>query len=106
MYKVIVLSTARESLEKIVSYLALELKNPVAARDLQVKLNEGMERIAAFPYSCPVLDLSMRLKREYRKLIVKNYMALYWIEERDKTVRVEQIVYAGRDLDAILKEES
>ena len=105
MYKIVILKTARESLEKIICYLALELKNPVAARELQVKLNEGMKRIAAFPYSCPVLDLPMRLKHEYRKLIVKNYMELYWIDEKNTTVNVEQIMYARRDIAQLTEQE-
>jgi plasmid stabilization system protein ParE len=33
----------------------------------------------------------------YRKLIVKNYIAFFTVDEKAKTIDVERILYARRD---------
>ena len=42
---------------------------------------------------------------EYRKLFVNNFIVLYWVDQKEKTVMVEQIVYARRDIDSLLDRE-
>ncbi len=101
MYKISILKTARDSLAEIVHYHIFELKNPAAARNLVEEMDKGLEKLAAFPYACPKFTASLRLKRTYRKLLVKNYVVLYWVNEEAKEVIVEQIVYARRDMDKL-----
>lgn len=36
-------------------------------------------------------------KYKFRKLIIKNYIAFYRINEDEKTVNVERILYGGTD---------
>ena len=43
------------------------------------------------------------LKHEYRKLLVENYMMLYWVSETEKRVTIARVVYARRDYTKLLE---
>ncbi len=105
MYKIFMLAPALENYEEIVRYLALELKNPAAAMSLVKRMDEGLDRVARFPFSCPTCLTAHKMKHEYRKLLVNNFIVLYWVDEENRAVMVEQIVYARRDIDSLLDRE-
>lgn len=106
MYKIKMLDSALDSLDENMTYLVRKLKNQAAARTMKAKINESLSRAGMFPYAAPAFNKVYKMRHEYRKLIVGSYIILYWVDEGRKTVMVEQIVYAGRDLDAYLKDES
>ena len=105
MYKIFMLAPALENYEEIVRYLVFELKNPAAARSLVKRMDEGLDHVAQFPFSCPTCLTAYKMKHEYRKLFVNNFIVLYWVDQKEKTVMVEQIVYARRDIDSLLDRE-
>lgn len=105
MYKIFMLEPALENYEKIVRYLALELKNPAAARSFVKRMDEELDRVARFPYSCPTHFAEYKMKHEYRKLLVNHFVVFYWVDEKNRAVMVEQIVYARRDIDSLLDRE-
>ena len=39
-----------------------------------------------------------KLKKEYRKIIVKNYIILYTIDENNKVVYISHIYYGKRNI--------
>ena len=43
------------------------------------------------------------LKHEYRKLLVENYMMLYWVSETEKRVTIARVVYARRNYAKLLE---
>lgn len=88
---------------EIARYIAVELKNPIAANNTADELVEAAESIPAFPYANPAYIPIRPLKHEYRKLIVKNYIMLYRVDEARKLVTVSRVVYARRDYDKILE---
>lgn len=98
MYKVEYLPAAREDLIEIVRYISRELCNPSAAYKLADEIIEAVERTAEFPYLCPVYIPIKPLKHEYRKLYVKHYLVLYWVDECNKKLTVARVVYARRDI--------
>ncbi|MFR6024202.1 MAG: type II toxin-antitoxin system RelE/ParE family toxin [Oscillospiraceae bacterium] len=94
---------AMRGMVEIVRYISIELKNPIAANNTADELVEAAESIPAFPYANPAYIPIRPLKHEYRKLIVKNYIMLYWVDEEQKLVTVSRVVYARRDYDKILE---
>lgn len=88
---------------EIVRYIAVELKNPIAANNTADELAEAAESIPSFPYANPAYIPIRPLKHEYRKLIVKNYIMLYRVDEARKLVTVSRVVYARRDYDKVLE---
>jgi len=102
LYKLEYLPAARADMVEIVRYISRELGNPQAAQRIANMLVEAGDTIPAFPYANPAYIPIRPLKREYRKLLVENYLMLYWVEET-KTVTVARVVYAKRDFGRLLE---
>ena len=45
----------------------------------------------------PVYRPLQTLKYEYRKLLIKNYIMFYRVDEREKLITVTRVVYAKSD---------
>ena len=82
---------------EIVRYISFELKNPDAADRLATDLINAAENVLTFPYSTPAYRPIRPLKYEYRKIIVRNYLMFYWVDEAKKVVTVARVMYAKRD---------
>ena len=49
------------------------------------------------PQKFAIIDYDMIKKYKFRKLIIKNYIAFYRINEDEKIVNVERILYGATD---------
>lgn len=103
MYDLVYLPAARRDMVEIVRYISRELNDPRAAGHLRDELIEAGERIPRFPYANPVYVPVRPLKREYRRLLVRNYCMFYWVDEAEKLVVVARVVYARRDYGRLLE---
>lgn len=103
MYRLEYLPSAMQDMKEIVWYISHALSNPTAANKIAVALIEVADKIPEFPYSNPAYTPIRPLKREYRKLLVQNYLLLYWVDEQKKVVTVARVVYAKRDYGRLLK---
>jgi plasmid stabilization system protein ParE len=54
------------------------------------------------PQKCPPVTDERLAVMGYRKLLVKNYIVFFTIDEQSKIVDVERILYARRDWHYIL----
>ena len=103
MYSVEYLPIARQDMVEIVLYIARELRNPAAAERIAVRMVEAGESLREFPYAQPAYAPLRPLKHEYRKLLVENYMMLYWVTESEKRVTIARVVYARRNYAKLLE---
>lgn len=103
MYKLAFLPAAQNDMIEIVRYISKDLKNPAAAERLAVELIGAAESVLDFPYAAPVYQPIRPLKREYRKILVQNYLMFYWVDEEKKLVTVARVMYARRNIDKLLK---
>ena len=103
MYNVEYLSSAMQDMVEIVVYITQELNNPAAAERIAERLTEAGERLREFPYAQPAYTPLRPLKHEYRKLLVENYMMLYWVTETEKRVTIARVVYARRNYAKLLE---
>lgn len=103
MYKLEYLPVAMQDMAGIARYISRELHNPAAAEKLAADLLKAGEGIAKFPYANPAYIPLRPLKREYRKLLVRNYLLFYWVDEAAKTVTVARVVYAKRSYHTLLE---
>ena len=103
MYKLEFLPIALNDMVEIVGYIGNTLKNPIAADNLSNEFVNAAERVSEFPYSNPVYIPLRPLNHEYRKLLVKNYIMFYWVDEENKVVTVARVIYGKRDYGRILK---
>lgn len=103
MYNLEYLPVARQDMVEIVRYISIDLKNPEAADRLAAELIEAGDSIPAFPYANPAYTPIRPLKHEYRKLLVRNYFMLYWVDEEKKLITVARVVYARRDFEHLME---
>ena len=104
MYNVEYLPSAMQDMVEIVTYIARELNNPSAAERIAERLVEAAgESLRDFPYAQPAYTPLRPLKHEYRKLLVENYMMLYWVTETEKRVTIARVVYARRNYAKLLE---
>ena len=61
-----------------------------------------MEAVTEFLYANPAYVPIRPLRFEYRKLMVKNYLMLYRVDEQKKTITISRVIYAKRDYDRFL----
>ena len=103
MYKLEYLPVAQRDMVEIVRYISEELQNPAAADRLAMELVNAAESVLTFPYALPAYQPIRPLKREYRKILVQNFLVFYWVDEEKKLVTVARVVYAKRDISRVLE---
>ena len=102
MYQLDFLPIARQDMTDIVRYISHELFNPTAAERLADEMIDAAERLTDFPYINAIHQSIKPLKKEYRKLFVKNYIMFYRIDEKEKRVTIARVIYARRDYEKLL----
>lgn len=103
LYKLDYLPAARQDMVEIVRYISRELHNPAAAERLAEEMIAAGEGLSKFPYANPVYVPIRPLHREYRKLLIGNYLMFYWVDETDRLVTVARVVYAKRNYSVLLE---
>lgn len=97
MYKLIVSELAHQDLDNIVSYIAIQLANPAAASSF---LDE-IEKCYGYLKSNPMMYSKCydnRLEKEgYRKVVIKNYIVVYKVDEDAKIVSILRFFYGAQD---------
>ncbi len=102
MYKLEYLPVALQDMVDIVRYISNELKNPIAADNIANEFVNSAETLIDFPYSNPVYHPIRPLNKEYRKLLVKNFIIFYYVDEAEKIITIARVIYAKRDYGRIL----
>ena len=102
MYQLEFLPIARQDMTDIARYISHELYNPTAAEKLADEMIDTAERLADFPHINAIHQTIRPLKYEYRRLVVKNYIMFYWIDEKEKRVTIARVIYSRRDYEKLL----
>ena len=96
-YKVIITPTAYKEINRIYDYITEDLYAGHAANRLMKKIEQELQRLKEFPRIHTKIKKYDTLKRSYRRIVIKNYVLLYTIEEETNTVYVSHIYYSGRN---------
>ncbi len=102
MYTVEYLPIAKNDLVGITKYISNDLNNPLVAEKIAVEMVEKIEGLSLFPYRIPVYLPIRKLKKEYRRLKIKNYIAFYYVDEQAKLVTVARVIYNRRNISQLL----
>ena len=85
----IIMPLAQEDIESIFRYISEELYNYKAAMSLIEEFEKSFDLLCLFPKSCPTANNEFVADSSLRKLIVRNYLVFYTIEDNIiKIVRV------------------
>lgn len=96
-YKVNVSEPAENDLRDIVRYISAQLAAPITATKMMDAIEEAIGSLTDMPQKCPPVTDERLASMGYRKLVVKNYIAFFTINEHSKVVNVERILYGRRD---------
>ncbi len=96
-YKITYLPAAQNDLLEITEYIAVKLNNPEAALKQAERIRDAVNNAAENPYMYPVHYPVKKLKHDYRKIPVNNYLIFYWVEESKKTITAARILYNRRN---------
>lgn len=96
-YRVDLSEPAEEDLRDIVRYISAQLSVPVTAMKMVEAIEDALSKLADMPHGYPLLRDDRLASMGYRRVDVKNYTAFFTINEKEKVVDVERILYARRD---------
>jgi addiction module RelE/StbE family toxin len=96
-YKLLVSNDAHRDIDEIVNYIVHNLHSPKAARDLIQGIESGYLQLCDNPYLYGYCSDEYLRAKGYRKIVIKNYLVLYRINESEKIVYIVRIVYGSRD---------
>ena len=96
-FKIIVTPTAYREINKIYEYILYELDSRNAAKKLMEEIENKVQSLKYSPKIHSVISKVDELKRQYRRIVVKNYIILYTIDEEKREVFISHIYFGGRD---------
>ena len=96
-YKVIITPTAYKEMKKIYYYITENLHAEKAAKKLMQKVEHELIKLKSIPKAHMKIRKIDELKRSYRRIVIKNYVLLYTVDEENKVVFVSHMYYGRRD---------
>jgi addiction module RelE/StbE family toxin len=96
-YRVDISEPAENDLRDIARYISAQLDAPMTAIKMIDALDEAIGGLANMPQKYPSIADDRLAAMGYRKLIVKNYIVFFTVDEKRKTVDVVRVLYARRD---------
>ena len=89
--------TAESDIDEIVGYIALKLKNSVAAKSLYDELIKKLQYLCDMPKIGHIVDNELNRRDDVRWLPVNNYILYYVINDEDRIINVLRVVSARRN---------
>jgi len=96
-YRVDVSEPAENDLKDIVRYITSQLSAPISALSMIELFEEAMAGLSDMPQRHTFVADERLAQMGYRKLPLKNYVVFYSIDEGNKVVDIERILYGRRD---------
>jgi len=96
-YKIVISDTCIEEIEECCDYIEKKLKAEQASNRLRKKIRETIRGLKDSPKIYAKIDKTDRAGRDYRKIVIDNYIMIYTVVEEDKTILVSHMYYGGRD---------
>ena len=101
-YDLFVTEAANEDLDDALGYIAEDLSNPAAAKNLLDKVEFCYQQLKEFPLlyeSCH--DLRLR-HQGYRKVVIGNYVLIYRPVENEQKIYILRFFYGSRDYEKLI----
>ena len=86
-----------EEIIEIYEYISNNLKEDDSAKRLMTEVMDKVLNLASTPELYMKIEKVDKLKREYHRMVVKNYIILYTIDFEKKTVFISRMVYGRRN---------
>ena len=97
MYKIIFTDEFDEEMEEIYKYISEVLKQEELAIKLYLKIKIRIYDLSIFPRLYMKIGKTDRLHNEYHRMVVKNYIILYTVDELNQRVIISHIYYKRKN---------
>ena len=104
-YNIEMTNPAQQDLLSIVLYIRDVLREPNIAHGIFQTIREEIQELRHMPERYPLWEDEPWRSQGLRKMLVKKYVVLYFVERQRQTVQIVRIFYGGRDIAAQLQEE-
>ncbi len=97
LFEVEVTDECIEEMTEIYEYISNNLKEDNAAKQLMTEVTYRVLDLANAPELYMKIGKVDRLKREYHRMVVKNYVILYTIDFKKRKVYISRMIYGRRN---------
>lgn len=102
-YNYVLTESAEADIDEAFDYIANDLENPDAASAFADELEERLEEVCKTPKAGRPVHNPYLKRDDIRRVLVKNYIAYYLIDEKKENIAVLRVVYNRHDQDKVLK---
>ena len=88
---------AKNDYKEIINYIKYELLEPAIAEKYANLIKNELTSLEYQPNKFPIINYEVIKMYQFRKVVIKNYIAFYRINDKDKVVNVERILYGASD---------
>ena len=97
IYQVIFMPTVLREIREIYNYITYELYAEIAAKRLIQLVEIEISKLVYAPKIHRIIDKYDEVKRKYRRIVVKNYIILYTVDEENRIVYISHMYYGKRN---------
>ena len=97
IYEIEFTEDTRDEIREIYEYISKNLINEDAAKRLMRKMRKNVMDLAESPKIYVKIEKKDRMKREFRRMVVDNFVILYTIDEDKKTIYISHMYYGRRN---------
>lgn len=101
-YHITISEPAENDLNAIADYIAIELRNPPAAKHLISKIANAVFSLEQMPKRNTFVNSDRLAAKGIRKLIVENYIVFYIVSDTNHSVTIIIILYKRRNWNDLL----
>ena len=101
-YELFLTEAAHEDLDGALRYISQELSNPQAAANLLKQIEACYGQLRDFPHLYEYCQ-DLRLRNQgYRKVIIDNFVLIYYPVESEQRIYLLRFFYGGRDYEKLI----
>lgn len=78
-------------------YISNTLKEKRIAQKILNEIENNILILKYIPYAFSIVDFNFKRKYEYRKLLIRNYLVIYRIDEKNKYVYIVKIIHIRKN---------
>lgn len=97
IYEIEFTEDCRDEIREIYEYISENLDAQMAAKNLMKKMRDAVMNLKENPEIYMKIERKDRNKRDFRRLVVNNYVILYTIDEDKKIVYISHMYYGKRN---------
>ena len=96
-YKVRFTDKCLDDIEEACQYIEEKLKAENAVNRLRTKIKDSIKGLFISPEMYAKIEKFDKVKRDYRRIPIDNYVLLYTIDKENKIVYIAHMYYSGRN---------